>query len=110
MSSRSNSASAAKMWKIRRPVLVVVSIPSCRDANATPRPTRALTVSTRCFSDRDKSQLIWWMVAQAEIARGAGRGGLRLLPREGGACGCRAGVRGGRVVSGLPVTPAVRGA
>ena len=57
-----------------------------------------------------KSQLIWWMVAQAEIARGAGRGGLRLLPREGGACGCGAGVRGGRVVSGLPVTPAVRGA
>ena len=58
----------------------------------------------------DKSQLIWWMVAQAEIAGCAGRGGLRLLPREGGACGCRAGVRGGRVVSGLPVTPAVRGA
>ena len=57
-----------------------------------------------------KSQLIWWMVAQAEIARVAGRGGLRLLPREGGACGCRTGVRGGRVVSGLPVTPAVRGA
>src|SRR6266568_5474298 len=36
ISSRSNSASAAKMWKIRRPVLVVVSIPSCSDANATP--------------------------------------------------------------------------
>ena len=52
ISSRSNSASAAKMWKTRRPVLVVVSIPSCRDANATPRSASALTVSTRCRSDR----------------------------------------------------------
>ena len=52
ISSRSNSANAAKMWKTSRPVLVVVSIPSCRDANATPRSASALTVSTRCRSDR----------------------------------------------------------
>ena len=52
ISSRSNSASAAKMWNTSRPVLVVVSIPSCRDANATPRSASALTVSTRCRSDR----------------------------------------------------------
>ena len=52
ISSRSNSASAAKIWKTRRPVLAEVSIPSCREANATPRPASALTVSTRCRSDR----------------------------------------------------------
>ena len=40
------------MWKTRRPVLVLVSIPSCRDANATLRSASALTVSTRCRSDR----------------------------------------------------------
>jgi hypothetical protein len=38
MSSRMNSARAAKTWKTRRPPAVVVSRASCRERNPTPQP------------------------------------------------------------------------
>ena len=50
--SRSNSASAAKTWKISRPAEVVVSIDSCNDRNPTPRASSSWTVSIRCRNDR----------------------------------------------------------
>lgn len=52
--SRSNSASAPKMWNTNRPVEVVVSILSWSDLNPMTRSPRAATVSIRCFNERPR--------------------------------------------------------
>ena len=51
-SARSNSASAAKICRVRRPAAVVVSRPSVNDRNPTSRCSRSPIVSIRCRSDR----------------------------------------------------------
>ena len=52
MTSRSNSARAAKTWKISLPPLVVVSICSVRLLKPIPRSCSPAIVSIRCGSDR----------------------------------------------------------
>jgi hypothetical protein len=52
--SASNSATAAKMWNVRRPVAVVVSMPSFSGRGSTPRRPRSATVATRCCTERPR--------------------------------------------------------
>ena len=49
MSARSNSDSAAKIWKISLPLALVVSMASLRERNPTPASFRSFKIVTRSF-------------------------------------------------------------
>ncbi len=72
---------AAKMTKNISPPAVVVSMPSCRDRNSTPRTLRSSTTRTRCCTERPSRSMrvdhedVAFVVAEVvERGREAGSG------------------------------------
>jgi hypothetical protein len=68
MSSRMNSASAAKTWNTSRPPGVVVSRASCSEVNPTPRRRRSATVVIRSCSASAVSWTRWTALPVEERA------------------------------------------